>query len=92
MAARTRSSSKAALDALARLDNDFTRRVVDLASEVARRVDEEDPSTGEETFAAALIRGLSGDPTEELLAVTVMNLCALEWPINEQGVRDFLDL
>lgn len=86
------ASCKAALDAIARLDNDFTRHVVDLASEVARRVDEEDPSTGEETFAAALIRGLSGDPTEELLAVTVMNLCALEWPINEQGVRDFLDL
>jgi hypothetical protein len=64
--------------------------VVEIATEVARRVDEEDPSAGEETFAAALIRGLLGDPTEELLAVTVLNLCALEWPFNEQGVRDFL--
>jgi hypothetical protein len=86
------ASCKVAFDALAHLDNDFTRRGVEMAAEVARRVDEEDPSIGDETFAAALIRGLSGDPTEELLAVTVLTLCALEWPINEQGVRDLLDL
>jgi hypothetical protein len=86
------ASCKVAFDALAHLDNDFTRRVVEIAAEVARRVDEEDPSTGEETFAAALIRGLSGNPTEELLAVTVLTLCALEWPINEHGVHDLLDL
>jgi hypothetical protein len=92
MAEAAVASYKAAFDALAHLGNDFTTRVVEIAEEVARRVDEEDPSTGEETFAAALIRGLCGDPTEELAVVTVLNLCALEWPINEQGVRDFLDL
>jgi len=81
-----------AVDALIHVDGDFTRLVVEVAAEVAQRVDEEEPGTGEETYASAIIRGLVGDPSEELRALTVLNLCALEWPINEQGVRDFLGL
>ena len=81
-----------ALDALIHLDDDFTRLVVEIAAEVARRVEEENPNTDEETYAAAIVRGVFSDPSEELLAVTVLSLCALEWPVNEDGVRDFLDL
>ena len=83
---------KAAFDTLAHLDNGFTRQAMAIAAEVAQRVDEEDPNAGGETFAAALSRGFSGEPTEELAAVVTLNLCALEWPINEQGVRDHLDI
>lgn len=80
-----------AIDALVDLDNDFTRGVIEMASEVARRVDEEKPNAGKETYAAAIVRGFLGE-SEELGVVTALNLCALEWPINEQGVRGLLDL
>ena len=92
MAGATAASIHEALEALLDLDNDFSRFVVDIAAEVAQRVDAEDASSGDETYAAAIVRGLLGDPSEEYLATTALNLCALEWRINEQGVRDFLDL
>jgi len=85
-------SFREAISILADLDDDLARRVVEAASEVAQRVANENPSTGEETFAAALVRGYLGDLTEEYAAVTVLHLSALEWPINERGVRDLLDL
>lgn len=86
------ASYEAALDALAALDSDFTRRVVEIAAEVMRRVEDEDPTTAQETFAAAFIRGVCGEPTEEHVVVAVLNLCALAWPVDEPGVREFLDL
>jgi hypothetical protein len=78
--------------ALARLGNEFTRIVLEVTTDVARRVNEEDTNAGDETFAAACIRGLFGEPTEESQCVTLLVLSALEWPINEQGVRDLLDI
>ncbi len=86
------ASYEAALDALSALDNDFSSRVIEIAAEVMQRVEDEDPRTGHETFATAFIRGVCGDPTEEHGVVAVLALCALEWSIDEQGVREFLDL
>jgi hypothetical protein len=74
---------KAAFDALARLENDFTRRGVEVAAEVGRRVDEEHPSTGEETFAARSSAD-SGDPTAKLRAVTC-SPCALRHHVGPAG-------
>jgi hypothetical protein len=43
-----------------------------------------------ETFAAAICRGLSGDPSNELGLVNLLHICALAWPVDERGVREFL--
>jgi hypothetical protein len=86
------ASCSAALEALAQIDDDFTRLVVQVAAEVIRRVEQEGERSGEETFAAALVRGLLGEQTEESTAIGVLTLCALEWPINEPGVREVLDI
>jgi hypothetical protein len=91
-AAETTSTSfYDAFNALAKLDDDLARHAALELAQVVERVNAEMDGTSQgETFAAAICRGLSGDPSNELELFSLLNACALAWPVDEQGVREFL--
>ncbi len=81
----------ATFKSLAESEDEFALHAAAHLAELAERVNAEIDGTSQaETFAAGIYRGLSGDPSDELTQSSLLHICALEWPVDEQGVRNFL--
>lgn len=76
---------------LSESEDEFALHAATHLAELAERVNAEIDGTSQaETFAAGIYRGLSGDPSDDLTQSSLLHICALEWPVDEQGVRNFL--